>query len=453
VANSGWPIQYDDLVPYYSRALSYCEAGEFAFEPEYSDAIGPIIDGLKSKAITVGLERFSPPTDFGQRFKSDLRGSNTHKILLESTCVSLLSGDSGRSAQAVECITDSGNRFTIFPKYIVVAAGALESVRLLAASNGVFPGGLANSSGLLGRYYMSHLEGTLGRLQVAPGRRVTWDFVRTPDGVYAKHHIRLSDELQRLHQLRNMIFRLHHANPMDPRHGHPVLSLMYVAKRFLLPEYRRKITTVELDALEQLPNGRELFARHVANIVRGPLPLISFLSSWLYKRHARYRRVPYVALHSKSGAYPLDYNAEQTPLRDSRILLVGDKDRFGVPKLRIDWRVCPEDTESIAASYRHMRSVFSNTKVAAITYDDDTLNESVRQASAVGGHHIGTARMSDDPRQGVVNPQCRTHDVENLYIAGSAVFPTSGSANPTLTIVALAIRIADHLKTSLRRCV
>jgi choline dehydrogenase-like flavoprotein len=233
VANSGWPIQYDDLVPYYSRALSYCEAGEFAFNPDCLDAIEPIIDGIENEAITVGLERFSPPTDFGQRFKSDFSGSNTHKVLLESTCISLLSGDSGRSIEAVECTTDIGNRFKVSPRYIVVAAGGLESVRLLAASNGLFPAGLANSSGLLGRYYMSHLEGTLGRLQIAPGRRVTWNFVRTPDGIYAKHHIRLSDEFQQRHRLRNMIFRLHHANPMDPRHGNPVLSLMYVAKRFI----------------------------------------------------------------------------------------------------------------------------------------------------------------------------------------------------------------------------
>jgi choline dehydrogenase-like flavoprotein len=450
VTNSGWPIQYDDLIPYYSRALSHCEAGELSCDVDGSDAIEPIMDGLENTAITVGLERFSPPTDFGRRFKSDLNASNTLKVLLESTCISLLSAGSGRSIETVECTTDSGNRFTILPKYIVIAAGGLESVRLLAASNDMFPAGLANSSGLLGRYYMSHLEGTLGQLQVAPGRKVIWNFVRTEDGVYAKHHIRLSDEFQRRHRLRNMIFRLHHANPMDPRHGNPVLSLMYVAKRFILPEYRRKITTVELDALEQLPHGSELFARHVANIIKGPWPLVKFLSSWLYKRHACYRRVPYVALHSKSGSYPLDYNAEQTPLRDSRILLADDKDRFGVPKLRIDWRVCPEDIASIAASYRYMRSIFLDTGVAAVAYDDDTLNEKVRSAIAVGGHHIGTARMSDDPREGVVDSQCRAHDVENLYIASSAVFPTSGSANPTLTIVALAIRIADHLKTTLR---
>ncbi|MGJ4943117.1 GMC oxidoreductase [Bradyrhizobium sp. HKCCYLS1011] len=444
VANSGWPISYDDMVPYYLRALTYCEAGEFAFDPTCLDAPGPLIDGFDNEAIMVGLERFSPPTDFGRRFKSDLIGSPTHRILLESTCVRLSSDASSRAVDAVECTTIAGNHFRIRATYVVVAAGGLESVRLLAASK------LANSSGTLGRYYMSHLEGTLGWLQVAPGRQVAWNFARTRDGIYAKHHLRLSNEIQQRHRLRNMIFRLHHANPMDPQHGDPVLSLMYIAKRFILPEYRRKISTVELESLDRLPKGRALTARHVANVAKNPWPLIKFLSSWVYKRHACYRRIPYVALYSKAGSYPLDYNAEQTPSYESRLSLTHEKDRFGVPRLHIDWRVCPDDLASIAASYRQVHSILAETGVAAVVYDENLLDESVKQTIPVGGHHIGTARMSDDPKYGVVNPQCRTHDLENLYLAGSAVFPTSGSANPTLTIVALAIRIADHLKSALR---
>ena len=453
VANSGWPVSYDEMIPYYRRALVYCEAGEFAFDPACLNGSDPIIEGLTSPDIAVGLERFSPPTDFGRRFKSELLRWPALKVLIESTCTRLLSNDSGRSVAAVECATVGGNSFRVVAKYIVIAAGGLESVRLLAASNDRFPAGLANSSGALGRYYMSHLEGTLGRLQVASELKVAWDFARTADGIYAKHHMRLSDEQQRRHRLRNMIVRLHHANPMDPRHGDPVLSLMFIAKRFILPEYRRKITAVELESLDRLPKGRALLARHMANIAGSPWPLLKFLGSWVYKRHARYRRVPYVALYSKQGVYPLDYNAEQTPLYDSRVSLTHDRDRFGVPRMRIDWRVCAEDKASIAASYRQMRSVLGGTNVAAVTYDDEALENSVQQSVAVGGHHIGTARMSADPRRGVVDPQCRTHDVENLYLAGSAVFPTSGSANPTLTLVALAIRIADELKTRLRSSV
>jgi len=450
VANSGWPISYDDLVPYYARALTYCEAGEFDFDPSCLNGSAALVEGLTDDDISVGLERFSPPTDFGRRFKADLVGSSLHRILLQTTCSRLQTNGSSRLVDTIECRTTAGNKFRIRAKYVVVAAGGLESVRLLAASDQPNPNGLGNSSGALGRYYMSHLEGTLGRLQVAAGRRVAWDFAKTPDGIYTKHHIRLSDDVRRHHQLRNMIFRLHHANPMNPEHRDPVLSLMYIAKRFILPEYRRKITTVELESLDRMPKGAALTARHVANIAGNPWPLARFLGSWVYRRHGRYRRVPYVALHSKSGSYPLDYNAEQTPIPESLVSLTDDRDRFGVPKLHIDWRVCREDMDSIAASYRELRRVLARSGAAEVLFDETVLEESMRQPTAVGGHHIGTARMSGDPRTGVVNPDCRTHDVDNLYIAGSAVFPTSGSANPTLTIVALAIRLADHLATEIR---
>ncbi|MGJ4951796.1 GMC oxidoreductase [Bradyrhizobium sp. HKCCYLS20291] len=450
VANSGWPIAYDDVAVYYARALTYCDAGAFSFDTSSLKGSGEIVEGLADADVTVGLERFSPPTNFGRRFKADLIRSSLHRILIQTTVTRLHTDSSGHRVDALDCATVAGNTFRIRAKYVVLAAGGLESVRLLAASNQTNPAGLANSSGTLGRYYMSHLEGTLGCLQVASGRRVAWDFAKTSDGVYAKHHLRLSEPARRRNELRNMIFRLHHANPMNPEHRDPVLSLMYIAKRFVLPEYRRKITAVELESLDRLPSGGALAARHIANIAGKPWPLARFLGSWVYKRHARYRRIPYVALHSNTGRYPLDYNAEQTPLYDSRLSLTRNCDRFGMPKLHIDWRVCPEDKASIAASYRELQRVMDRTGIARVLFDEAALDESVGQTIAVGGHHIGTARMSDDPKQGVVNPDCRSHDLENLYIAGSAVFPTSGSANPTLTIVALAIRLAEHMSAAMR---
>jgi choline dehydrogenase-like flavoprotein len=93
-----------------------------------------------------------------------------------------------------------------------------------------------------------------------------------------------------------------------------------------------------------------------------------------------------------------------------------------------------------------MREAFARSGSATILANDEVIEAGAQNTIAVGGHHIGIARMNKDPRLGVVDSHCRTHDIANLYIAGSAVFPTSGSANPTLTIVALAIRIADRLK-------
>src|SRR5262249_19149957 len=150
------------------------------------------------------------------------------------------------------------------------------------------------------------------------------------------------------------------------------LSLMYLAKRFVFPEYRRKITTVELDALSKMPSGVALTSRHIANVLKKPWPLATFVTRWIYLRHFQRRRIPYVALYSSSGTYPLEYNAEQTPFRDSQVVLLPKQDRFGVPKLRIDWRVASDDIDSIASTYRIVQGALKASGVAAITFDPNT---------------------------------------------------------------------------------
>jgi choline dehydrogenase-like flavoprotein len=309
---------------------------------------------------------------------------------------------------------------------------------------------MANSSGLLGRYYMCHIEGTVGVLSLSPETRpVIWNFERTSDGIYARRRLRLTDEQQRKHQTLNMIFRLHHANPVDPSHQDSVLSLMYLAKRFVLPEYRRKITSVELSALGKLPSGKELTRRHLRNILADVPRLSKFLMHWSYARHASYRRIPYVALYSSRGRYPVDFNSEQIPNPESKVSLTETPDPLGVPRLRIDWRLCSDDVRSIATTYRLLRQSIEAARVGTVEFADETLEDRIRECGPVGGHHIGTARMDSNPKLGVVDARCRTHDVENLYIASSAVFPTCSHANPTLTILALSLRIAQELRRRL----
>jgi choline dehydrogenase-like flavoprotein len=86
--------------------------------------------------------------------------------------------------------------------------------------------------------------------------------------------------------------------------------------------------------------------------------------------------------------------------------------------------------------------------IARFDYDADSVELEMTRYGAYGGHHIGTTRMGVDPRFSVVNADCRVHGIRNLYISGSATFPTSGQANPTLTIVAMSLRLAEHLMTA-----
>jgi choline dehydrogenase-like flavoprotein len=139
--------------------------------------------------------------------------------------------------------------------------------------------------------------------------------------------------------------------------------------------------------------------------------------------------------------------AEQAPNPDSRVTLGTRRDRFGLPVARVDWRPAPSDRASIRAS---QEAVDEALRAAGLGHVEFMLGDEHPPALLEGNfHHLGTTRMHTDPARGVVDADCRVHGVRNLYVAGSSVFPTYGCSNPTLTVVALALRLADHLKKQL----
>jgi choline dehydrogenase-like flavoprotein len=118
-----------------------------------------------------------------------------------------------------------------------------------------------------------------------------------------------------------------------------------------------------------------------------------------------------------------------------------------MPRLQVDWRYCELDVRTVGTGFALLRQEFAESGLGELRLDpnESDIEAVVRRDGAYGGHHIGTARMGDSAATGVVDSQCRVFGVNNLYLAGSAIFPTSSQANPTLTIVALALRLADHL--------
>lgn len=455
VAHSGWPISYDEVARFYEPALKECEAGAFQFGEDALLSNESFIEGFETaggtnNSLEAGLERYSPPTNFARRYGKIMLAQRNLRLVIESTCVELKTRNGGGHVEGAEFATSAGNRFSVSAKVFVVASGGLETVRLLASSTKNHAAGLGNGHDLLGRFYMCHIEGTVGELRLTPEtRRVAWNFEPTRDGVFARRRLRISDKVQHEQHLRNTIFRLHHANPVDPGHGNAVLSLMYFAKQFILPEYRRKITSTELVAVQEMPKGSAFWRRHAMNIVAGVPTLATFIPKWIIGRHFRYRRLPYVALHAANGAYPIDFNAEQEPNPDSRVTVVTERDHFGQPKLSVSWKATDNDVSAIERSYRQLDDALRQAGVGRIDFGHQDLGDMLRRCGPVGGHHIGTARMGVDEKSGVVDAQCRVFEADNLYLAGSAVFPTCSHANPTLTALALTLRLADHLKRTL----
>jgi choline dehydrogenase-like flavoprotein len=141
---------------------------------------------------------------------------------------------------------------------------------------------------------------------------------------------------------------------------------------------------------------------------------------------------------------------ESTPNPDSRVTLAEKRDHFGMPRVRVDWRLNSRDRLGLDYLLNTMSKEFKRLNLGRLVQDRSVDGQNWPVSITGGKHHMGTTRMHIDPKLGVVNPDCRLHSVANLYVAGSSVFPTGGFANPTLTIVALAIRLADHLKNHTR---
>jgi choline dehydrogenase-like flavoprotein len=441
---SGWPFERSTLQPFYERAQTLLEAGVFDYSASSALRRGDgLVEGFRDPDIsTESLERFSPPTNFWKRYRTELAQSAPIVVIKRATCLRL-TGD--QVVTAVECAGIGDERFKVCARLVVLAVGGLETVRVLAHS------GWGNHSGMLGRTYMCHIEAALGQLRLSPTNRgVQFGFERTNDGIYCRRRFTLRPEKQGTLGILNAAIRLNHAGVVDPSHRHPVLSAMYLAKKFVIPEYARKFTVVEHEAIRTSQNSRGLWLGHVRNVAFGAPQLAGFALEWGFRRHLAYRRIPYVALPSAAGIYPLDFNGEQAPNPESRVLLGHETDRYGVPKLKIEWRASELDWLTLSRTLSELKRAIEGSNCGTIEYDDERLDHDARSsAMPLGGHHIGTARMSETPSSGVVNADGRVHHVDNLYVAGCATFPTCGQANPTLTILAMALRLAQHLETRL----
>ncbi|MBO9710958.1 MAG: GMC family oxidoreductase [Caulobacter sp.] len=446
---SGWPFGYEDLVPFYRRAQAYLDAGEFAYDagealPAEQRAF---VEGFSDPDVgDQTLERFSLPTNLFKKLRDSLVAHPNVTVVSNAACLRLKTRD-GRRVVGAECVTGADRSLSVVARRYVVAAGGMESVRLLFNSNDEHKAGLGNPHDVLGRYYMCHVEASIGTLRLTPaGRGVRYGFDRTRDGVYVRRKFIIGADAQRRLGMLNFSARLHHASVIDPDHGDPILSSMFLAKQFLLPEYRRKFSVLEHDSRRRSSQGAAFMASHLRNIVLGSPRLALFTADWTWRRYLVERKLPYVALHSRRGVYPLDVNGEQAPNFDSRLTLGASRDRHDQPRIRVDWRMNELDVHSVAAGLRLMRDRFDASGCGTVEFDDATLEDQVRESVPVGGHHIGGARIGATARQGVVDADLKVHDIDNLFVASAAVFPTSSHANPTLTLVALGMRLADHLK-------
>jgi choline dehydrogenase-like flavoprotein len=443
ISEHRWPITYQDVADWYPAANELCEAGDCVYDAAQAMPGGmrPIIEGFEPAHFsTDGLERFSCPTDFGARYRHRLEASRSVQVLLHANCTELLANESGNAIETVSVSTLGGREFTVRAAQVILATGGLEVPRLLLASNRRHPAGIGNGKNLVGRFYMCHIAGTIGTLRLnVPPEAVHHGYEVAEDGTYLRRRLALTPVAQRRHEIGSAVLRLHFPAIPDPRHRTGALSALYLAKPFISYEYGKRLAGGE-------PQGAAALLRHVTNVVTDPLGTAGFLAHWIRRRTLAARKFPSVIVQPRSNCFSLDYHAEQQPNPASRVTLSEQRDQLGMPKLRIDWRATPLDIRTAEITLHLLAVDFARWGHGRLEYDPGSIAACMLRDGAYGGHHIGTARMGATAATGVVDADCRVHGMRNLYIASSAVFPTSSQANPTLTIVALALRLAEHLR-------
>lgn len=441
-----WPLSYSELARHYPAALRLCRAGapHFTAARALADEDGGGLFDMRDADLVVDrIERFSEPTHFGRCYLARLKRSRLVTMAVNAPVVRITSRDAGRRVAGVAVRLPAGGERVVNAGIVVVAAGAIETARLLLSSTGEKACGLGNERDLVGRFYQCHLEGHLGELAVSAGVASRMGYARDADGVYCRRYLWLSPDAQRRERLAGLVMRPTHAKVADPGHGDPVLSAMFLVKGMLLPEYARGMNSTEHAEARRVGRTAGVYARHAANVVRGSPRLAAFAADWTRRRVLARRKLPSVFLHDRGGRYPIDVNAEQVPDPDSRIRLGEPVDALGQRRVVVEWRASVDDRMRAVRGVVLAGEALRRAGVGRIE-----LREPDRQAAAltpIGGHHVGTARMADSAASGVVDRHGEAFDVAGLHVLGAAMFPTSGFANPTLTIVALAVRLAERI--------
>lgn len=441
VPYSGWPITHQHLDYYYRRAHEYCECGQFEYSSDVALPKAPqqmISSFAEGNLVTNTIERWSPPTHFGKVYRKALKHARNVHVYLNAICTNLDVTANGKKVSKLEVRTFRRNIFFVRPRAAVLSGGGLEVTRLLLASNQAHENGIGNHSNWLGRGYMCHINGIIARAKFNDGVKVIFGYEIDPEGVYCRRRLLISEEAQCKHQILNIHMLLDRPLLEDPAHQSGLLSLAYFAKKIGQNRIQRK----------PVKGKYALYWRHLRNILTGSPEIFTVLPRWFRNRFVQGRRFPSLLHDSKNNSYHIYYHTEQIPNRNSHVTLSDERDPFDVPRLFLDYRISDMDVESICRAHQLIDHELRQSGLGNLIYESNDPRSLIREHQATLGHHIGTTRMAGDPSMGVVDENCKIHGIHNLYIASSSVFPTCSHANPTLTIVALAVRLADFLKST-----
>ena len=419
---NGWPFAREELIPFYRRAHDVCGLGEFEYDAEYWEK------KLGLSRLAMGEDRIAHrifhinAQNFGNRYHTRLEQSHNIYVILQAPVVRCHVDDSGQQVESVEVLTLNGNRTLIKARYFVLAAGGIENARLLLVSADSPADAPGNKSGLVGRYFTDHAFLDFGRLIFKDDvRNLDYYFPQSLESTVRSSMVRgtvsLSDTFVTREKLQNAAIFFH------PRYeAHQVFSSQEVKALLRVWDKLR---------CRAVPGQ---IGRHLAKAICAPGKISMAIARKLCVHDGSSREWRLRGMFETESQY------------DNRVTLSSERDQLGRPRPHIEWSLSDRDLADMSRVVLCIDEAFKSAGIGHIQLAFPDTPSAWRDAVEVGKHHMGTTRMHADSRHGVVDENAKVHGVPNLFVTGSSVFPNGGYANPTLTIVALALRLGDHLK-------
>ena len=380
------------MEPFYPRAQALVEAGPWIYDQkgDADNAAEGSVLPLKGGGVYTSWFQFSKmrgdilPTQFGKRYQEDLKRASNIKPLLHANVTAIRLTPDAKEVARLDVATLNGKHFTVKPRLTVLACGGIENVRLLLASNDVMKSGIGNQNDLVGRFFADN---------------------PIP---------------------RDVATLVSFAGPLAPFYGAnqslPDGTIMRATFAPTAGFCRSARVGGSLSTIEQ---PQELDETGKSAVITTALAL------GVNAAHAR--------------AYSLGCGMELTPDPDRRLTLTGEKDALGLPRLKLDMRIADKDFARFNRTMTELGRQLLAAKAGMLRINCQNRNDWMSRMDW-GHHHLGTTRMSADPKTGVVDANLLVHGLGNLYVAGSGTFPSYSASNPTLNLVALTLRLGDHLK-------
>jgi choline dehydrogenase-like flavoprotein len=434
IPHSGWPFGLDELAPYYARTHSLLKLGPDNFDPAWWEAaIGrpdvqriPLLSGRVRDTIS----QFSPPARFGKLYRGQLQSSKRIRVFLYANVTGIETDRTGQSVTQVRVKTLTGRKITVTAQHFILAAGGIENPRLMLASNKVHTAGLGNATDLVGRFFMDHPRMATGNIRFS--RR--WS--------------------------RNKLYDLkyHYQNSAVSAQGIKIASQFALTPEVLAQEglCNARISFCSIFHGEGSAGAQALYRCKQAALKKEQ-PDWSLRRDMLAMMGQPVNTFVYGftrLFHPRSLIKDVKFQVivEALPDPQSRVRLSDSRiDRLGMPRVEVNWRLGEQVKRSFDRTLVIVAEELRRSGVAEVALEPPLEGRDWPASLEKEGtwHHMGTTRMHDSPRQGVVDRNCRVHGMHNLYVAGSSVFPTAGANFPTITIAALTLRLADHLKQAL----